>query len=228
MNPSIFILEDNITFARNLIETIRTYPIKLDYTLVSDLNTALDQLDHSIRYAAFFVDISLNEAPENTDGLSFAEYISESSTFKDIPIIFTTSFPNYVYEALNRIHCYAYLLKPFQPEDIFYQLDQILKTNKTIRLKTADGIFMKLSTNDIYYIQAFGRTMFFTTAHGEISSRQYTMKSLNELLPDYFKRCHKSFLVNTKYIQSVNPKNRTLCLMDINDEIPYGRDFHIH
>ena len=38
----------------------------------------------------------------------------------------------------------------------------------------------------------------------------------------------KSFLVNTKYIQSVNPKNRTLCLMDINDEIPYGRDFHVH
>lgn len=228
MNPSIFILEDNITFARNLIETLRAYPVKLDYTLVSNLNEALDQLDNSIRYTAFFVDISLDETTENTDGLSFAKYVSESSRFKDIPIIFTTSFPNYVYEALNRFHCYAYLLKPFQPEDVFYQLDQIFKTNDTIRLKTAEGIFMKLSTDEIYYIQAFGRNMLFSTTHGEISSRQYTMKSLNELLPDYFKRCHKSFLVNTKYIQSVNPKNRTLCLKEINDEIPYGRDFHIN
>ena len=122
---------------------------------------------------------------------------------------------------------YAYLLKPFRQEDVFFQLDQILKTNCSIRLKTADSIFMKLNTDDIYFIQAFGRNMLFSTKHGEVCSRQYTMKSLDEILPDHFERCHKSFLVNTKYIHSVNPKERTLHIKEIDDDIPYGKDFHL-
>ncbi|RHV01858.1 LytTR family transcriptional regulator [Clostridium sp. OM07-10AC] len=109
----------------------------------------------------------------------------------------------------------------------FFQLDQILKTNCSIRLKTADSIFMKLNTDDIYFIQAFGRNMLFSTKHGEVCSRQYTMKSLDEILPDHFERCHKSFLVNTKYIHSVNPKERTLHIKEIDDDIPYGKDFHL-
>ena len=92
---------------------------------------------------------------ENTDGLSFAKFLSEKSAYKDTPVIFTTSFPDYVYEALNHLHCYAYLLKPFQQEDVFHQLDQILRTNDSIRFKTADGIYMKLDTDEIYYIYAF-------------------------------------------------------------------------
>lgn len=87
---------------------------------------------------------------------------------------------------------------------------------------------MKLNTDDIYYIRAYGRNMLFTTCSGEISSRQYTMKSLHSLLPDCFERCHRSFLVNTKYIESVNPKLKTLRLMKIDEDVPYGKDFQLH
>lgn len=227
MNPSIFILEDNITFAEALIKMINNYPVKLDCTHAANLNTALNKINSSTHYTAFFIDILLDDKSDNTDGLSFAEYLSESSSYKDTPIIFTTSFPNYVYDALNRLHCYAYLLKPFRQEDLFYQLDQIFKTSCSIRLKTADGIYMKLDVDEIYYIQSFGRNMHFMTKRGEITSRQYTMKSLASMLPGYFKRCHKSFLINKKYIQSENPRDKTLRLKDIDEDIPYGKDFHI-
>lgn len=53
------------------------------------------------------------------------------------------------------------------------------------------------------------------------------MKSLNDILPGSFERCHKSFLVNKKYIQSVNPRTKTLHLRGLDDDIPYGKDFHI-
>lgn len=227
MSPSVFILEDNKMFAQNLVEMIEQYPLKLNCVVSYDLNSALKQLSDSIHYTAFFIDIALDETTENIDGLSFAKFLSESTLHKDTPIIFTTSFPHYVYEALNQLHCYAYLLKPFRQEDVFFQLDQILETNCSIRLKTAEGIFMKLNTNDIYFIQAFGRNMLFCTKHGEVCSRQYTMKSLSDLLPNHFERCHKSFLVNTKYIHSVNPKDKTLHIKEIEDDIPYGKDFHL-
>ena len=188
---------------------------------------SLRKIDEAVHYTAFFIDIALDDNVENTDGLSFAKFLSEKSAYKDTPVIFTTSFPDYVYEALNHLHCYAYLLKPFDRDDVFHQLDQILRTNDSIRFKTADGIYMKLDTDEIYYIQAFGRNMHFMTKHGEITSRQYTMKSLNDILPGSFERCHKSFLVNKKYIQSVNPRTKTLHLRGLDDDIPYGKDFHI-
>lgn len=228
MNPCIFILEDNEGFAHSLIQAIEAYPVKLDYVLTGDFETARQKIISPFRYSAFFIDISLDDKTENTDGLAFAEYLSTNTQHKDTPIIFTTGFPNYVYEALNRLHCYAYLLKPFQQNDVFYQLDQIFQTNYFIRLKTTDGIYMKLNTDDIYYIRAYGRNMLFTTCSGEISSRQYTMKSLQSLLPDCFERCHRSFLVNTKYIESVNPKLKTLRLMKIDEDVPYGKDFQLH
>lgn len=226
MNPSIFILEDNPAFSQNLVDMINHYPISLNCFVASDLNSALKKLDDSIHYTAFFVDIALDETTENKDGLAFAKYLSENSSYRETPVIFTTSFPHYIYEALNQLHCYAYLLKPFRQEDVFYQLDQILKTNCSIRLKTADGIFMKLNTNDIYFIQAFGRNMLYATKHGEICSRQYTMKSLTDILPEHFVRCHKSFIVNKKYIHSTNPKERTLHIKEIEDDIPYGKVFY--
>ena len=227
MNPSVFILEDNPAFAEALIKMIENYPIRIDYTYAANLNTALRKIDEAVHYTAFFIDIALDDNIENTDGLSFAKFLSEKPAYKDTPVIFTTSFPDYVYEALNHLHCYAYLLKPFDRDDVFHQLDQILRTNDSIRFKTADGIYMKLDTDEIYYIQAFGRNMHFMTKHGEITSRQYTMKSLNDILPGSFERCHKSFLVNKKYIQSVNPRTKTLHLRGLDDDIPYGKDFHI-
>ena len=72
MNPSVFILEDNKLFAQNLVDMIGQYPLKLNCIVTSDLATAMAQLNDSIHYTAFFIDIALDETTENTDGLSFA------------------------------------------------------------------------------------------------------------------------------------------------------------
>ena len=94
MNPSIFILEDNPAFSQNLVDMINHYPISLNCFVASDLNSALKKLDDSIHYTAFFVDIALDETTENKDGLAFAKYLSENSSYRETPVIFTTSFPH--------------------------------------------------------------------------------------------------------------------------------------
>ena len=61
MNPSVFILEDNKLFAQNLVDMIGQYPLKLNCIVTSDLATAMAQLNDSIHYTAFFIDIALDE-----------------------------------------------------------------------------------------------------------------------------------------------------------------------
>ena len=57
MNPSVFILEDNKLFAQNLVDMIGQYPLKLNCIVTSDLATAMAQLNDSIHYTEFFIDI---------------------------------------------------------------------------------------------------------------------------------------------------------------------------
>ena len=61
MNPSVFVLEDNKLFAQNLVDMIGQYPLKLNCIVTSDLATAMAQLNDSIHYTAFFIDIALDE-----------------------------------------------------------------------------------------------------------------------------------------------------------------------
>ena len=139
--------------------------------------------------------------------------------------------------ALNRLAPYLQVREQVQLNKLLSNMgDIILRSslcdytfkNSPTLLDCHIEVLKNLVKNDeIFYIKALGRNMHIMTKLGEINSRQYTMKSLNDILSGSFERCHKSFLVNKKYIQSVNPRTKTLHLRGLDDDIPYGKDFHI-
>lgn len=143
-----------------------------------------------------------------TDGLAVANYIIDSRTTTaagNRNIIFITAFPEHIYTAVNDIHCTAYLLKPYTQKDLYAQLDAIFHTEYALQLKTLEGIYAKLNFAEIYYIESHARYMYFHTTQGIIKSRQYRLKELTTLLPSFFIQCHKSYIINSKYIDFVSP-----------------------
>ena len=228
MITDILILENDHVQAETLADYINDYSYDLTTCIVSSLPEALEMLQKDITFRAFFLDISMNETADNTDGLKFAMHLSKQDKTKHIPIIFITGYPEHTYTAINRLHCFAYILKPYSKADVHKQLSDIFSKqsiNSTISIRTLDGIYIKLHLEDIYYIESQGRYMYFHTSHGEIKSRQYRLKDLSAILTQNFEQCHKSYIVNKKYIQSIIPSDKLIKLKDINDTIPFSKDY---
>ncbi len=182
-----------------------------------------DALESSILNSidVFIIDIVLNEndnKSKDNAGLDFARDISSTKKYSKTPIIFSTGYPKYIMKCINEIHCFSYLLKPYSLEDLSIIFDDLIKiyfseqSTDFICIKTIDRIYVRIIFNKLYYIKSDGRYINYVTTEGTFISRQHTMKALLLLLPDYIKRCHKSYFVNDSHIISIDKINDYLMI----------------
>ena len=223
-NFSIFIFEDDKIQATALKNYINEYSQDMHPVIAASTKEAISILSKEPYFRAYFLDISTNPDAENTDGLKIAEYIRHK-TKNNAPIIFTTAFPKHIYHAFNDIHCTAYLLKPYTKEQLFRQLDNILGTERYFTIKTIDNIRIKLNFDDVFYFESHGRYIIAHTLHGEFMTRQYRLKQILELFPAYFEQCHKSYIVNTRYIELIDPYAHLISLKKTKDKVPCNRNY---
>lgn len=223
-NFSIFIFEDDKIQATALKNYINEYSQDMHPVIAASTKEAISILSKEPYFRAYFLDISTNPDAENTDGLKIAEYIRHK-TKNNAPIIFTTAFPKHIYHAVNDIHCTVYLLKPYTKEQLFRQLDNILGTERDFTIKTIDNIRIKLNFDDVFYFESHGRYIIAHTLHGEFMTRQYRLKQILELFPAYFEQCHKSYIVNTRYIELIDPYAHLISLKKTKDKVPCNRNY---
>lgn len=223
-NFSIFIFEDDKIQATALKNYINEYSQDMHPVIAASTKEAISILSKEPYFRAYFLDISTNPDAENTDGLKIAEYIRHK-TKNNAPIIFTTAFPKHIYHAVNDINCTAYLLKPYTKEQLFRQLDNILGTERDFTIKTIDNIRIKLNFDDVFYFESHGRYIIAHTLHGEFMTRQYRLKQILELFPAYFEQCHKSYIVNTRYIELIDPYAHLISLKKTKDKVPCNRNY---
>lgn len=223
-NFSIFIMEDDKIQVNTLKKYIEGYSSKISTIVTDNFKDALEILSNSNPFSAYFLDISMDQSNENADGFEVARYINQHT---NSPIIFTTAFPNYVYNAINEIHCTAYLLKPYTKKTLYKQLDNIFNNEKDVVIKTTDGIYIKLNYDDIYYFASHGRYVIVHTLHDNFTTRQYRLKDITKLFPKYFQQCHKSYVVNTKHIKCVIPYRHIIYLKNTTDTVPCSRYYKL-
>ena len=80
-----------------------------------------------------------------------------------------------------------------------------------------------LRTYDIYFFEAQGRKVALRTRAQEISFYS-SFEQIMSQVPDWFWRCHRGYIVNTKRIQSVNFAESTILLAD-GSSIPFSRSY---
>lgn len=82
----------------------------------------------------------------------------------------------------------------------------------------------KLYVNSLLYIKSEDHYLNFITTEGKHHFLRGKLKEVAEQLPPNFKKCHRSYIVNTNYIKNTSSKGITL----INNElIPVSRNFKI-
>jgi DNA-binding LytR/AlgR family response regulator len=179
----------------------------------------------------FLLDIELIPGNTTQTGIALGEYIRKLPAHKHTPILFLTARMDKIEMALNKTHCYNYLLKPYRYETLIESMKDLLdsplvSTNTELKLKDINGIYFKVSPNDIYYVQTISKTLNLTTISGTMTSRQYTLEQLIEKLPGYFCRCHKSYLINCKHVKNYDKTSKLAYVSDNkNTPIPIGRKY---
>ena len=174
---------------------------------------------------AIFCDINMPDL----NGMDFIKSLTVAPL-----VVFTTAYAEYAVEGF-KVNAVDYLLKPFGLQDfqraanrIRERLENTQATNPSpLASATDDVIFLKteyrivkVSIADIRYVEAMSEYLkVYLVNEQKPIITLLSMKKMEERLPDYFMRIHRSYIINLNQIQEVN-KNRVI--MDQDTYLPIG------
>jgi two-component system, LytTR family, response regulator len=217
---SCIIVEDE-PFAANLLEE---YIAALPYLkLEAKLFTAIDVLEHFQKHSPdlVFMDINLPKV----SGIELVRLLPSHQK-----VIFTTAYADYALESYS-FNTVDYLLKPIS-------LDRFLKAVEKARNISGEQYSIKPSNGDKYFFIKSGKAIIkvsfqkivlieglkdYVLFHLENEKHivYKKMKELEQSLPNYFKRIHHSFIVNTQHLEKIEDNHVHLS----NKMIPIGEKY---
>ena len=216
------------------LQQLATYIQKIpNLELVGQCQSALEAkgyLNNEV-IDAMFCDINMPDL----NGLDFVKSLASPPL-----VVFTTAYSEYAVEGF-KVNAVDYLLKPFGLDDFrraAKRLEERLSPDReltsppspltsnddddTLFIKT-DYKVVKIAISDITYVEAMSE---YLKIHLNNQPKPLitllSMKKMEERLPDYFMRIHRSYIINLKLIQEVN-KNRVI--MDSETYLPIGDNY---
>ena len=202
---NILVCDDDFSIANSIAEYIKN---KFKHEVFVSINReeALNVI-HSENIDLLIIDIVLKD----DNGIFLAEDIQKDQS--NIKIIFITGYGNVYYENIyEHITPQGFLEKPIQYNILNFFIKQAENEykKKTAKLKISyDFKEYLIAIDDILYIQSSKRVC-------EIITNDKTYRCYKKLsdfpkeLPEYFARCHQSYIVNANYIASFQSGQFTL------------------
>lgn len=135
-----------------------------------------------------------------------------------LPILFITGYSEHMSEGYD-VGALHYLLKPVDEKKLFAVLDRYAlgrEKSREIILEVSDKT-IHVAEDSIVYIEAFGRK---TQVHLSDKTLLDCHMSLGVFEDFGFVRCHRSYLVNLRYVTGIS---RTEVLLDGGGEVPLSR-----
>lgn len=195
-------------------------------------NAALDIIaKHDINM--FLIDISLKES----SGLDLAMRIRNIYKYEFSQIIFLTTHMEYITQAFKQIHCYDYILKPYNQEDVQAMLNKLIlyessrlnnssdnfnEDNKykdrKVSINIKNGVCALIKIDDIVFIEVKGRVCEINTTNGMYEANNTSLKKIMELIDcKYIIQSHKAFAINKNYICKIEKISAKLSTIYFNN-----------
>ncbi len=181
-----------------------------------------EEVMEAIEHNQFQIDLLLLDIHmPNKSGLNLAEYIRRNRI--DVDIIFITISSEHVFDGYT-YQAFTYLLKPLEYPRIKEEVKRYMalkNENQDCLHININGRSEKVFLNQVFYVSAQGRKVFFHRRDGELSAYA-KLNDLEETLSECgFIRCHQSYLINTKFVQSY----ARMALTVAGEEIPISRRY---
>lgn len=199
---SIAVCDDEVIECCNMARKIKDIleEMKIPYILRQfrsggELLQALESFD------IVFLDIIMQEL----DGMKTAQILREKAS--DKILIFVSSSREYVFEAYD-VEAFQYLLKPVEDRKLRSVLQKaVLKTeggSQGFIIVSRERQKKKVFLDNIYYFEIKGRMVDVHGTNGIFTYYEQIGELEKKLRDKGFFRCHKSYLINLKYVDGYN------------------------
>lgn len=222
----VLIVEDELSIANGLSQIINSINPNIETVIIDCANKAINYARNN-HCSAFLLEIQIKDY----SGLELAKEIRKIDNYKLTPIIFITSIPTKKLIAFEEIHCYDYIIKPFQEEKVRKVLETIItygimneKNKRYLKLKRGRYFYL-IRQEEIIYIEFRDRKIHIITIDDELNFSAYTLKYLMEKLDNNFVRCHKGYIINIDFVDKIDKTNNDIYLKGIELPIPLGRKY---
>lgn len=187
---------------------------------ISGENLIFELEENPNRFSILIIDIVMN----GINGIEVSKILRRYGY--DGIIIFLTSSKEYALESFE-VFPMTYILKE-NIDNVFEEI--LLKAIKNLKVNTVKKIAISdketektINVSTIIYIESLNKKIILHKSSNENEEIKGSLKFIYEKIKEYgFIRCHKSYIVNAKYIYSFNYTN---CTLKNNDVIPIGRKF---
>ncbi len=178
------------------------------YTIQKDIDCKIKQFENGEGllnevddFDLIFLDYQFED--KGADGMVIAKAIRKKNA--DITIIFLSSYTNVVFETFE-VGTFRFLTKPLEEEKLYGAMDaymESLKNEKTICVKSG-GANHFIKENQISYIEGNGKYCIIHLINKKkaIECIETLAAVEDRINSKSFFRCHKSFLINMKYVDS--------------------------
>lgn len=206
---NILILEDDLIQLKTLSNIIKQLGDTYHVHETSSIEEAI-KISEQEAIDLFYVDINI----KNESGLKFALEIRKWERYRLTWIVFVTIYKEYMLTAFKKIHCYDYILKPYNIENI-QKTTKLLMTESQAQVAATEvyekfiivdvkKIQVKIFIDDIIFVEVFIRNSIIHTVNGSFTIDYLSLKKLNEMINSKnIIQSHRSYLVNLKYINKI-------------------------
>jgi DNA-binding LytR/AlgR family response regulator len=235
---SVLVVEDEIIVSKDIQNSLK----RLGYTIVGSAASGDKAIEAAIKTKPdiILMDIMLKG---EMNGIEAAEKIKEKMK---VPIIFLTAYAeDATLSKAKMVEPYGYILKPFKEIDLktaievavykhgkeaevirerdyLFQLVENKDDNDFVFIKSKSK-FVKINITDISLIEALKDYVIIHTNEGKFTVHS-TMKDIEKKFDfDNFFRVHRSYIINTSRIISIEHSN--IILDGYAKEIPIGGSY---
>lgn len=220
---NILIIEDDKYQRKNLKNILSEVDKNLNIYEAEDEFHALE-ICNKVSIDLFYVDISL----QDSSGIDFCLELRKIQKYEFSWIVFITTHIQYMIKAFKEIHCYDYLLKPYDKKDLIKLTEKLIsdtqiadlseKERKHVVLKISHCISVKIFIDEIIFVEVILRTCIIHTKNRKYEIKGFSLNKILELINcDDIMQCHKSFIVNINCINRIENLSSTLYEIYFND-----------
>lgn len=199
---SIAVCDDEVIECCNIARKIKDILEEMKIPcIIRQFRSGGELLQELESFDIIFLDIIM----QDMDGMKTAQIFREKVS--DKILIFVSSSREYVFEAYD-VEAFQYLLKPVDDRKLKSVLQKaVLKTESRSQefiIVSRERQKKKLFLDDIYYFEIKGRVVDVHGTEGIFTYYEQIRELENKLWDKGFFRCHKSYLINLKYVDGYN------------------------
>lgn len=205
---SIAVCDDEIIACSNIAAKIRDILEQLKTPcLIRQFNSGQELLQAPEKFDIIFLDIIMR----GLDGMATAQFLRSKSP--DIILIFISSSRDYVFDAYD-VEAFQYLLKPIDVGKLRHVLEKAVCKTEThsseYMIINIERQKKKMFLDDICYFEIRGRKIDIHKTDDILTYYEQIGILEKNLQGKGFFRCHKSYLINLRHVDTYNRQEVTL------------------